>query len=67
LQCAAFVVLLPKSMDRISLHLNGGAIDHAFSLNNNIRFSREIATGLIIIAFLTVEPDGTRASLAASH
>ncbi len=54
----AFVVLLPESMEWISLHLKGGAIDRALSLNNNITFLREIAIGLIIIAFLMFEPDG---------
>src|ERR1700752_2416958 len=54
----ALVVLLPESMEWISLHLKGGAIDHALSLNNNITFLREIAIGLIIIAFLMFEPDG---------
>ena len=54
----AFVVLLPESMERISLHLKGGAIDHALSLNTNITFLREIAIGLIIIVFLMFEPDG---------
>ena len=34
------------------------AIDKALSLNNNITFLREIAIGLIIIAFLMFEPDG---------
>src|ERR1700740_2562257 len=54
----AFVVLLPESMQWISAGLKGGAIDHALSLNNNITFLREIAIGLIIIAFLMFEPDG---------
>jgi len=54
----AFVVLLPESMEWISLHLKGSAIDHALSLNTNITFLREIAIGLIIIAFLMFEPDG---------
>jgi len=54
----AFVVLLPESMEWISLQLKGGAIDRALSLNNNITFLREIAIGLIIIAFLMFEPDG---------
>ena len=54
----AFVVLLPESMEWISLHLKGGAIDHALSLNTNITFLREIAIGLIIIVFLMFEPDG---------
>src|SRR6201993_5241585 len=54
----AFVVLLPESMEWISASLKGSAIDHALSLNNNITFLREIAIGLIIIAFLMFEPDG---------
>jgi branched-chain amino acid transport system permease protein len=54
----AFVVLLPESMEWISAGLKGGAIDRALSLNNNITFLREIAIGLIIIAFLMFEPDG---------
>jgi branched-chain amino acid transport system permease protein len=54
----AFVVLLPESMQWISLHLKGSVIDQALSLNNNITFLREIAIGLIIIAFLMFEPDG---------
>jgi len=54
----AFVVLLPESMEWISLSLKGGAIDKALSLNTNITFLREIAIGLIIIAFLMFEPDG---------
>src|SRR6266853_1194416 len=54
----AFVVLLPESMEWISQGLKGSAIDKALSLNNNITFLREIAIGLIIIAFLMFEPDG---------
>jgi branched-chain amino acid transport system permease protein len=54
----AFVVLLPESMEWISLHLKGSAIDSALALNNNITFLREIAIGLIIIVFLMFEPDG---------
>jgi len=54
----AFVVLLPESMEWVSLYLKGGAIDHALSLNNNITFLREITIGLIIIGFLMFEPDG---------
>ncbi|WOH79491.1 branched-chain amino acid ABC transporter permease [Bradyrhizobium sp. BEA-2-5] len=54
----AFVVLLPESMEWLSHHLKGGAIDQALSLNNNITFLREIAIGVIIIAFLMFEPDG---------
>ena len=54
----AFVVLLPETMEFLSLYLKGGAIDKALSLNNNITFLREIAIGVIIIAFLMFEPDG---------
>jgi branched-chain amino acid transport system permease protein len=54
----AFVVLLPESMEWISAGLKGSAVDRALSLNNNITFLREIAVGLIIIAFLMFEPDG---------
>jgi branched-chain amino acid transport system permease protein len=54
----AFVVLLPESMQWISEGLRGSAIDRALALNNNITFLREIAIGLIIIAFLMFEPDG---------
>jgi len=54
----AFVVLLPESMEWISAGLKGSAIDKALALNNNITFLREIAIGLIIIAFLMFEPDG---------
>src|SRR5437764_1140000 len=54
----AFVVLLPEPMEFLSIHLKGGAIDKALSLNNNITFLREIAIGVIIIAFLMFEPDG---------
>ncbi|MGY3451051.1 branched-chain amino acid ABC transporter permease [Bradyrhizobium sp. USDA 4353] len=54
----AFVVLLPESMELLSHYLKGGAIDKALALNNNITFLREIAIGLIIIAFLMFEPDG---------
>ena len=54
----AFVVLLPESMEWLSHALKGGAIDKALSLNNNLTFLREIAIGVIIIAFLIFEPDG---------
>jgi branched-chain amino acid transport system permease protein len=54
----AFVVLLPESMEWLSHVLKGGAIDKALQLNNNLTFLREIAIGLIIIAFLIFEPDG---------
>src|SRR5437764_1440451 len=53
-----YVVLLPESMEWISAGLKGSAIDKALSLNTNITFLREIAIGLIIIAFLMFEPDG---------
>jgi branched-chain amino acid transport system permease protein len=53
-----FVVLLPESMEWVSVHLKGSALDRALSLNNNITFLREIAIGLIIITFLMFEPDG---------
>src|SRR4030081_2227561 len=54
----AVVVLLPESMEWISAGLKGRASHKALSLNNNITFLREIAIGLIIIAFLMFEPDG---------
>jgi branched-chain amino acid transport system permease protein len=54
----AFVVLLPESMEWLSAELKGSAIDRALALNNNLTFLREIAIGLIIIAFLVFEPDG---------
>ncbi|WPO44317.1 branched-chain amino acid ABC transporter permease [Tardiphaga sp. 42S5] len=54
----AFVVLVPEAMEWISMELKGGVIDKALSLNNNLTFLREIAIGLIIIAFLVFEPDG---------
>jgi branched-chain amino acid transport system permease protein len=54
----AFVVLLPESMEWLSLSLKGSAVDKALQLNNNITFLREIAIGLIIILFLVFEPDG---------
>jgi branched-chain amino acid transport system permease protein len=54
----AFVVLMPETIEWLSHLLKGGAIDKALSLNNNITFLREIAIGVIIIAFLMFEPDG---------
>ena len=54
----AFVVLLPESMEWLSAALKGGKVDRALQLNNNLTFLREIAIGLIIIAFLIFEPDG---------
>ncbi len=63
----AFVVLLPELMEWISAGLKGSAIDKALSLNNNITFLREIAIGLIIIAFSDVRARRARASLAADQ
>lgn len=54
----AFVVLVPEAMEWISMELKGGVIDKALALNNNLTFLREIAIGVIIIAFLVFEPDG---------
>ncbi len=54
----AFVMLVPEAMEWISMELKGGVIDKALALNNNLTFLREIAIGLIIIAFLVFEPDG---------
>lgn len=54
----AFVVLVPEAMEWISMELKGGIIDKALALNNNLTFLREIAIGVIIIAFLVFEPDG---------
>jgi branched-chain amino acid transport system permease protein len=54
----AFVVLLPEAMEWLSMELKGGVIDKALQLNTNLTFLREIAIGLIIIAFLVFEPDG---------
>ena len=55
---AAFMVLLPESMEWLSAMLRGSAIDQALALKNNIAFLREVAIGLIIIIFLMFEPDG---------
>jgi branched-chain amino acid transport system permease protein len=55
---AAFMVLLPESMEWLSAMLRGSAIDQLLALKNNIAFLREIAIGLIIIIFLMFEPDG---------
>ncbi len=54
----AFVVLLPETMQWMTVWLKGSAIDHALQLNNNLTFLREIAIGVIIILFLVFEPDG---------
>ncbi len=54
----AFVVLVPELMEWLSNSLKGSAFDHALGLNNNLTFLREIAIGVIIIAFLMFEPDG---------
>src|SRR5262252_5276623 len=55
---AAFMVLLPESMEWLSAMLRGSAIDQALALKNNIAFLRELAIGFIIIIFLMFEPDG---------
>ena len=55
---AAFMVLLPESMEWLSAMLRGSAIDQILALKNNIAFLREVAIGLIIIIFLMFEPDG---------
>ena len=54
----AFIVLLPEVMEWVSAALRGGIIDQTLGLKNNITFMREIAIGVIIIAFLVFEPDG---------
>lgn len=41
----AFVVLLPESMEWLSVALKGGVIDQTLGLNNNLTFLREIAIG----------------------
>lgn len=55
---AAFMVLLPESMEWLSAALRGSPIDQVLALKNNIAFLREMAIGLIIVAFLIFEPDG---------
>ncbi len=55
---AAFMVILPESMEWVSAALRGSAIDQVLALKNNIAFLREMAIGLIIILFLIFEPDG---------
>src|SRR6266567_5396416 len=55
---AAFMVLLPESMEWLSAMLRGSAIDQVLTLKNNIAFLREVAIGFIIIIFLMFEPDG---------
>src|SRR5712675_1817339 len=54
----AFVVLLPESMEWLSVALRDSPIDQALGLKNNIAFLREMAIGVIIIIFLIFEPDG---------
>src|SRR5438093_10550451 len=54
----AFVVLLPESMEWLSVALRGSPIDQFLGLKNNIAFLREMAIGIIIIVFLVFEPDG---------
>lgn len=55
---AAFMVILPESMEWLSAALRGSSIDQVLALKNNIAFLREIAIGLIIVVFLIFEPDG---------
>jgi len=55
---AAFMVLLPESMEWLSALVRGSSIDQALALKNNIAFLREVAIGLIIVLFLMFEPDG---------
>ena len=54
----AFMVLLPESMEWLSVALRDSPIDQALGLKNNIAFLRETAIGVIIIIFLIFEPDG---------
>src|SRR5713101_5861846 len=55
---AAFMVLLPESMEWLSAMLRGSPIDQMLGLKNNIAFLREMSIGVIIIIFLIFEPDG---------
>src|SRR3954449_119854 len=54
----AFMVLLPESMEWLSVALRDSPIDQFLGLKNNIAFLREMAIGIIIIVFLVFEPDG---------
>ena len=63
----AFMVLLPESMEWLSVALRGSPIDKALALKNNIAFLREMAIGLIIIVVSDVRAGRTRASLAADQ
>ena len=63
----AFMVLLPESMEWLSVALRGSPIDQFLGLKNNIAFLREMAIGMIIIVFLVFEPDGLCASMAADQ
>ena len=54
----AFMVLLPESMEWLSVALRDSPIDQFLGLKNNIAFLREMAIGVIIIVFLVFEPDG---------
>src|SRR6266404_3279596 len=58
LMATAFMVLLPESMEWLSVALRDSPIDQALALKNNIAFLREMAIGVIIIIFLIFEPDG---------
>ena len=55
---AAFMVLLPESVQWLTDALAGGAIDRALNLGNSFAFLREMAIGAVIILFLIFEPDG---------
>src|SRR5216110_1692416 len=54
----AFMVLLPESMEWLSVALRDSPVDRLLGLKNNIAFLREMAIGLIIIVFLVFDPDG---------
>src|SRR6201991_1378564 len=54
----AFMVLLPESMEWLSVALRDSPIDQFLGLKQNIAFLREMAIGVIIIVFLVFEPDG---------
>jgi hypothetical protein len=53
----AFMVLLPESMEWLSVALRGSPIDQVLGLKNNIAFLREMAIGIIIIVFLVFETE----------
>src|ERR1700737_1210319 len=47
----AFMVLLPESMEWLSVALRDSPIDHFLGLKHNIAFLREMAIGVTLIAF----------------